>query len=227
MSDKAADILDGAGEDPDDGLLDVPLSEEALSGLLQPGDMSLREDARGLLRTPFDYDDLDPVLAEAVREVIARCKSDGYVLVPYFGLRTPWEQAKLYRQSRSTAQINRKIGELRDGGAPFLASVLDEVGPQPSGPNVTGVPPGLSWHQWAEAVDSYWRVNGKIEWHKPEGYKVYADHARALGLTAGFYWRNPDMGHLQLRSDSNPGKLYSLPEIDRTMKERFGQAQVA
>lgn len=208
-------------QEPDAGLYDVPLNQEILGDVLRPGGEFFKVDAKSLFRTKFDYNDLDPKLADGVREVVRRCKTDGYKLVPYFGLRTPWEQAKLYRQSRSTAEINSRVQELRSNGAPFLAEVLDSVGPQPSGPKVTNAPPGLSWHQWSEAVDSYWWLNGQIEWFKTEGYKVYADHARALGLTAGFYWSDPDLGHVQLRSVSSPRKTYSFPEIDDTMRERF------
>ncbi|GAK49224.1 hypothetical protein U14_00443 [Candidatus Moduliflexus flocculans] len=37
------------------------------------------------------------------------------------------------------------------------------VGPQYGDP-VTNALPGCSWHQWNEAVDLFWVIDGKAEW---------------------------------------------------------------
>lgn len=95
---------------------------------------------------------------------------------PNAGLRDPFEQAKLWRQSRSIEEILAAIDELRSVGAPFLAHCLESVGPQHGDP-VTNAPPGYSWHQWGEAVDCFWLLGGKAEWSstkKVGGLNAYA-----------------------------------------------------
>jgi hypothetical protein len=82
---------------------------------------------------------------------------------PYDTLRSPFEQAKLWRQSRSTQQINAQIAEFTNAGADFLAHCLKSVGPQ-SGKPVTYAPPGLSWRQWGKSMDAFWLVNGDAVW---------------------------------------------------------------
>jgi hypothetical protein len=146
---------------------------------------------------------------------------------PFFTLRTAEEQARLWRQSRTGQQIEAKIRELEDGGAPYLARVIRDVGPQ-NGPKVTNALPGLSWHQWGEAMDCFWVVDGAAEWSARRkldglnGYAVYADEAEALGLTAGGHWRSfKDWPHVQLSPEANPTRRYSLAEIDAEMMRRF------
>ena len=55
------------------------------------------------------------------------------------------------------------------------------------------------------------------------GYVNYAAKAKSLALTAGGLWSSfRDWPHVQLRSASNPGRIYTLEQIDREMKKRFG-----
>jgi hypothetical protein len=131
-------------------------------------------------------------------------------------------------------QINAAIAMLRQNGASYLADVLDSVGAQ-NGDEVTKVLPGNSWHQWGEAVDCFWEVNGEAEWSTVKkvngvnGYQVYAQEATKLQLTAGLLWpRFKDAPHVQYRKDDNPiSSGMKWPEIDQTMKERFaGEASL-
>lgn len=169
--------------------------------------------------------DLNNLIASFRADVVALlelCEQQGFKMVPYFTLRDPWEQAKLWRQSRSRAQIDLAVRRLKDGGAPWLADVLDSVGPQ-YGNHVTDALPGMSWHQWGEAVDCYVAsaTGGAIWDGQHPGYKAYAETGRELGLTAGYYWTSPfDPGHMQARA-GNIRDLYSLSEIDQTMRDRF------
>jgi hypothetical protein len=124
--------------------------------------------------------------------------------------------------------VHNKIARLRSLDADFLAFCLESVGPQPSGPNVTGSIPGLSWHQWGEAMDCFWLVNGDDEWSVDlkinglNGFRVYAAEARQMGLTAGGLWQNfKDWPHVQLKSAGSPTDVMSLADINRIMKERF------
>src|SRR5436190_15319162 len=141
-----------------------------------------------------DIDALMPVFKSSIDTLLGDCRARGVDMGPYFTIRTPFEQARLWRQSRSRQEIDEEIQRLRQGGADFLVHCLESVGPQHGDP-VTNALPGYSWHQWAEAVDCFWVVAGKAEWSAQRvvgginGYKVYAEEAVKLGLNAGGRWR--------------------------------------
>lgn len=175
-----------------------------------------------------DLKPLVPEFREKVEALIANCRNRGVEMRPNEALRDPWRQARLWRQSRTIQQITDKIAELASKGAPYLADILKNVGPQ-HGPHVTGSPPGFSWHQWAEACDCFWVVNGHAEWSEKKkvsglnGYAVYAEEAGRLGLDAGGLWpKFKDWPHVQFRSAASPAKLFTVPQIDAKMKERWG-----
>ncbi len=147
---------------------------------------------------------------------------------PSAGLRDPFEQARLWRQSRSIEEIRAKIHEFEAAGANFLAHCIESVGPQHGDP-VTNAPPGYSWHQWGEAVDCFWLLNGKAEWSTSKqvngsnAYKVYAEEAVNVGLVAGGNWTSlKDWPHVQIRPDASPAKTLSVNQVDAAMKARFG-----
>lgn len=177
---------------------------------------------------PVDLNQLTPAFRSKIADLLNRCKAKGFEMRPYMALRTPQEQAKLWRQSRSTEEINQKIAYFNENGAPYLASVLNNIGPQ-HGKEVTKAPPGLSWHQWGEAVDCFWLVNGGAEWSATKkindinGYQLFAAEAVSIGLTAGGLWpKFKDWPHIQLQKANNPLSVMTLPEIDKEMKKRFG-----
>jgi len=177
---------------------------------------------------PMDVTKLRPEMKKKLAELLKNCRAKGIEMRASDGLRTPLEQARLWRQSRSSEQISAKIKELQDAGAVYLAGVLSAIGRQ-SGPDVTGAIPGYSWHQWGEAVDCFWLVDGKAEWSLTRkvgglnGYVVYANEAEKLGLTAGGHWpRRKDWPHVQLRSANGPGDAMTLLQIDAEMQKRFG-----
>jgi peptidoglycan LD-endopeptidase CwlK len=174
-----------------------------------------------------DLSVLVPSFRNKVNNLLARCARRGVVMRPYFTIRTPLEQAKLWRQSRSIEQIEAKIDELRAADAPFLARCIEKVGEQ-NGDPVTNAIPGLSWHQWSEAVDCFWLVDNDAEWSANKlidgqnGYRVYAEEAVRLKLTAGGNFTSlKDWPHVQLRTQGSPASLMTLPEIDAEMKARF------
>lgn len=172
---------------------------------------------------------LVPEFRTSIEQLLENCAKRGCTMRPYMGIRTPQEQGKLWRQSRSIEQIRAKIKELRSQGANFLADCIEKVGPQ-NGRHVTNAIPGLSWHQWGEAVDSFWLVNGEAEWsisrkvNGVNGYRVYAEEARELGLTAGgFFTSIKDWPHVQLSEAAGPrGVKGGITDIDAAMKEMFG-----
>jgi hypothetical protein len=78
-------------------------------------------------------------------------------------------------------------------------------------------------------VDCFWAVDGEAEWsttkkiHSVNGYQIYAAEAKDMGLDAGGHWRSlKDWPHVQLQPVSNPGKVFSLLQIDEAMQTRFG-----
>lgn len=178
-----------------------------------------------------DMSALDTAFQGQIQELLSQCGTQGFEMRPFHTLRDPFEQARLWRQSRSTAEIQAKLRQLTRRGAPFLGHVIESVGPR-HGPPVTNAIPGLSWHQWGEAVDCYWLLRNKAEWsanrkadladgRRLNGYRVYADLAAQAGLTAGGHWRRlKDWPHIQKRNDGVEN-YYSLPEIDAAMRQRF------
>lgn len=176
----------------------------------------------------ISLDGLVPNFRTKLEAVLATCASAGVEMRPYFGIRTPDEQAKLWRQSRAKEEIEVARQKLLAGGAPFLAEVLHRVGPQ-HGPHVTNALPGFSWHQWGEAMDCFWALNGHAEWSTTvlengvNGYRFYANAGKAAGLTAGGLWTSfKDWPHLQLRSAASPVAAgMSMSDIDKEMKKRF------
>ena len=163
-----------------------------------------------------------------VDDLLRACVAAGVQMRPNQGLRDPYVQARLWRQSRSIEEIAAAIDKLKQSNAPFLAECLESVGPQ-HGSLVTNALPGLSWHQWGEALDCFWVVDAKAEWsttrkvNGTNGYRVYAEKASAIGLTAGGYWpKLKDWGHVQLRAAATPLATMSLIQIDQAMSERFG-----
>jgi len=175
-----------------------------------------------------DLNDLTPEFRVQVEQLISACDASGYPMRPFFTLRTPFEQGKLWRQSRSRKQVDQKLSELRDNGADFLAHCIESVGSQ-NGRHVTNAIPGFSWHQWGEAVDCFWLVDGGAEWstrrkiNGVNGYINYATIAKPMGLTAGGFWSTfKDWPHVQLHKEGSPKRIHSLQEIDQEMINRFG-----
>lgn len=177
-----------------------------------------------------DLELLDPAFREKVGSLLAECERQGYPMNPFYTLRSVYDQAKLYRQSRTFAEIDAAHDHLLNNGAPFLADVLKSVGPC-NGSWATDSLPGFSWHQHGEAVDCYWVIDGAAEWSitrqvaEHNGYDVYARSALALGLEPGHLWKHKDSVHVQKSKRSvndliQSGKL-SFPELDAKMKKLF------
>jgi peptidoglycan LD-endopeptidase CwlK len=172
---------------------------------------------------------LHPELKTRLGALLQACEARGITMRPYDGLRTPLSQGKIWRQSRSTEEIEAKIQDLQVAGANFLAKMIIDAGPQ-AGPHVTGAIPGMSWHQWGEGCDSFWLVDGMAVWSTQKkigglnGYHVYAEEAVNIGLTAGGNWPSfKDWPHVQLRKGNSPlSEGLTLLEVDAEMKKRFG-----
>jgi len=166
---------------------------------------------------------LEGAFTKKVGVLLQELAKDGYIFMPYCGVRDPWTQAKRWRQSRTTSQVQAALGFLKDRQAMFLYQVMTSVGPQTMSKWRTSALPGQSWHQYGLAVDCYLRSDdGTPEWDSGHpGYKAYADKARELGLTPGYYWRGKDAVHVQAESESPTEKLGWIA-IDSKMARRFG-----
>lgn len=141
--------------------------------------------------------DLQPDFKNKVIAVIKRCANDKITMKPFYTYRSLQEQAKLWRQSRSTAEIEKKLEWLRSKDAYYLASIIDGVGAQ-SGRWATNAIPGMSAHNYGLAVDCYLEIDGVACWDSDNvGYSVYAKHAKNLELDAGHFWRSKDSVHIQ------------------------------
>src|SRR5262249_45996924 len=143
------------------------------------------------VKMPLDIlDKLDPQFKALVEQLLANCAAQGVIMDPREGVRTPRDQAILWRQSHTPEEAHHEIQQLRNQGANFLAQCLESVNPH-QGARVTNAIPGLSWHQWGEAVDCVWMVHGNEELSHTRlvggtnGYRVYADEAKKLALTPG------------------------------------------
>ena len=149
---------------------------------------------------------LDPDFQRIVPTFIHTMVNKGYTIVPDSGLRSVQQQAILWRQSRPTSIINEQIECFHENGCDYLADVLDGVGYQ-NGKWATNALPGYSWHNWGQAIDCL------IVPGTRDDYKIYADTAVSLGLTAGYYFTHQDMDHIQLNAHEIP-TLYTMKQIN-------------
>jgi len=174
-----------------------------------------------------DLYDLIPTFRAKVVRLLADCGDKDVVMRPFFTLRTPFDQAKIWRSTRSVEEVEDSCRMLEDNDALFLADVLWRVGPQfaPRGTrgHLTYVLPGQSWHQWGEAVDCYWYdpETRSANWDdRGYGYKTYAEIAQMAGMEAGFYWRSRDAVHVQSQR-RNVLEEYNWADLSRIMEEKF------
>ncbi len=199
-----------------------------------------------------DLETLNDDFKVKATDLLDACVKRGVTMRPFYTERTPWSQARIYRSTRSTDEITRAAERLKANSAEYLAEVLHMVGPQHSPPSgrghLTNALPGLSWHQWGEAFDCFWLLDGRAAWSTKEevivkiedaggvtrhseakvnGYRVYADEALKAGLlSAGLSW-GWDWPHVQLRQHGSPRDVHSWEEIDYEMLAKFGVTEVS
>jgi len=163
-------------------------------------------------------DALKPAFRVLLNPLIAIMGNQGFEPRITWTIRTPVEQAKLWRQGRPLSVIKAKIQELDKEGADYLAHCLHVAGPQMGKDKVTNALPGQSWHQFGEAADMALFENGKLI--KDGGHNAYltlAKEAWLLGLTTGIGWG--DAGHIQYSKLSKP--QYSLKDANELMRLKF------
>lgn len=148
------------------------------------------------------------------------CKQNQYTFRITYALRTPLEQARLWRQGRNRNLIESRINDLEALGCDYMAECLHIVGPQTGKSTVTNALPGQSWHQWGEAADFAAYDGAKyLKDGNHEAYDLLALKAQNLSLTNGKTWG--DAGHIQYSKLGKP--QYSLQDINDIMRDRFGK----
>ncbi len=162
-------------------------------------------------------DDLIPEVREKAQIVQQACQeAGGFDILIYCTLRPLEEQARLYRQSRSRREINRKKLKLQNRGFDFLAEILENVGPC-YGRHVTNAGPGESWHNYGQAWDAVPLIGGKPAWNYLEArdyWDAYGEAVRQAGMQwAGDWTRFREYPHAQLKPGGNPLKTQTPEEI--------------
>jgi len=172
----------------------------------------------------FEY--LVPPFKSKVLELLDTCDRLGYTMYPFCGYRSPQIQALYWGKGRSEKDIYDKVEFLKANHAPYLAEILAAGIPEESSKIITSALPGLSWHQWGEALDCFWLVGETPEWNISKtingisGYEIYAHEALKLGLTVGYNWVEfKDAVHVQFTNMASPLEMYSWNEIDTKMQE--------
>jgi hypothetical protein len=173
-----------------------------------------------------DVNLLQKKLKDPFRAVIADVTKAGFEVVPFSTLRTPADQARLWRSSRSKGVIGNMVRRLRGFNANYVANVLENVGPQFPEPgqkgHKTNAIPGESWHNYGLAVDCYGKdKGGDMTWDPDhEVYQVYHEAALANGLHLGPDW---DAVHIQFSEGHNPRKVYgSYVAMDEALRAYHG-----
>lgn len=163
--------------------------------------------------------------SEIAINVVAECQARGFEILVYCMYRSPEDQARAYRRSRTTKQIAWKAGQLTERGFPDLAAVLMVVGPQrgPLGRHITNAGPGESWHQYDEAFDAVPVVGGKLLWDIEKSYtqwQMYRDAVVSAGMYSGASF--DDWPHAQMRIEGNPLDVLTPAEVERMLMKSEG-----
>lgn len=175
---------------------------------------------------------LEPEFATKVSQLLDTCRAAGHDFRISQGLRPPQTQAEYYCRwaKRKPEDIDAAASKLRKSGAPWLADLLGSFRDEARQANwLTSSLPGAGWHQWGLAADCYCYRNGVMVQNGGDAcYKLFADEAKKLGLTPGYYFSHQDSGHVQSHAEATAASIYAWSYIDSEMKRRFeGKTEVA
>lgn len=121
-----------------------------------------------------------PILREKCEKIISLAKAENYILLVTNGFRSIEEQNKLYNQPHD------KIDNDGDGR-------IDERDEK-----VTNAKGGQSNHNFRDAVDFAFIVDGEISWDE-KLYKNIGRWAKIVGLKWGGNWKSfKDLPHVEL-----------------------------
>jgi peptidoglycan L-alanyl-D-glutamate endopeptidase CwlK len=162
--------------------------------------------------------DLIPAFRTKVTAALAELANQGLVFKPYFTLRDPVVQAKLWRQSRSSDVVGKQIQDLKDAGCDFMVECFDKAGPA-DGPWRTNALPGLSWHQYGEAVDCFLEdADGNPIWES-KNYGRFGQVGDANGMWWGGHFGDND--HWQNRRTEPPQAFGTLKQINDALEAKW------
>jgi peptidoglycan L-alanyl-D-glutamate endopeptidase CwlK len=153
-------------------------------------------------------EDLVPEVRQMAKEHILRCADAGFELLIYCTLRDAQEQARIFRQSRTKEQVQKKADQFIAQGFPALAKILKDVGAQKAGPKVTNAGPGESFHQYNRAYDCVPVLQGKPIWGTGGAGAAIWDKVGKLGKKCGLEWAGEwttfrEFPHFQLTGGLN------------------------
>lgn len=162
----------------------------------------------------IDFTKLDPDFNEKLQQLITNMQYLGHTVDVTCGIRSIEDECRIFRRSRPTAVIEELVKQLQDDGAPYVASVLKGVGPQPTGP--WGTNTLSSYHVIGRAADMI--IDGNTAGDAAI-YDILSDHCTVVGLVSGetFSGASCDPGHVQL-GEGNLMNLYTWPELDAIIK---------
>ena len=140
-------------------------------------------------------------------------KDLGHLVKPYYGFRTLAEQARIWRRSRSTAEVKAVMDTLESNNCPYALSVLKSVGPQKMGAWGTNTFM-YSYHLIGKGCDMF--IDGDQK--GGDVYDILAEEAIKVGLTPGRYFTHPDSGHVQL-GRKELTQTYTLADMDVILKK--------
>ena len=158
-----------------------------------------------------NMDDLKPEFRAKVELALAELAGEGLIFKPYFTLRDPVVQAGLWRQSRSQDVVNSQLQTLTDLHCDFMVACFRKAGPQ-SGAWATNALPGLSWHQYGEAVDCFLEdASGNPIWES-KNYGRYGQVGDANEMWWGGHFGDND--HWQNRRIEPGAAFGTLKQIN-------------
>lgn len=189
------------------------------------------------MSTTRDLSALDPEMRRRVERRNRIMAETGVTILGLDTYRDPFEQARLYRTSRTLDQILTKKRQLTRDGFPFLANILSSVGPQAGklGAHVTNAGPGESWHQYGLAQDACPVLRGVLLWDYDQRLQEVEDLWQQFGeacreaelVWAGDWVRMRERPHAQMPlSDAQPLELL-IPAMIMDRAERMGWLRAA
>lgn len=160
----------------------------------------------------LDFTKLDKEFSVKLIQLITNMQNLGHDVNAYYGIRTLADQARIWRRSRSSSEVNKLMDVLKENKCTYALSVLQSVGPQKTGAWGTNTYM-FSYHLIGKACDMF------IDGDQKGGsvYDILAEEALKVGLTPGRYFSHPDSGHVQLGS-KELSKIYTMTEMDVILK---------
>lgn len=170
----------------------------------------------------MDFERLNSKFHKKLYAFIDRCKEQDIALDFDIGFVSLEDQARAWKRSRSDAEIDSQIAELRADGAPFLAELLMESKAS-TGAWKTDQLPGFSWHNWGQAYTfCVLGEDGKPVLESSKIYAKVAELAKDAGIASGYNLKPRIPGLVQLSLHKFPANTYSPKEISKEMESMYG-----